>query len=123
MRYYTIDLNGNEVNLRLTSEDCLKIEKNYNINLFDYIRESSITSIVNLLRYMLQGGKGQTISQTEAQKFFDDLVDNNWKVENIVMDIIMPTAEVSGLLTQSDLDLMKEEVEKQKIQIQATQNH
>ena len=109
MRFYTIDLNGQGVNLRLTSEDCLKIEKNYNVKLFDYIGEGSITSVVTLLRYMLQGGQGKTISQGEAQQFFDELVDNGWKVENIVMDIIMPTAEVSGLLTQSDLEMARDQ--------------
>ena len=120
MRFYTIDLNGQGVNLRLTSEDCLKIEKNYSVKLFDYIGEGSITSVVTLLRYMLQGGQGKTISQNEAQQFFDELVDNGWKVENIVMDIIMPTAEVSGLLTQSDLEMARELTQNQRNQ--ATQN-
>lgn len=122
MRYYTINLNDEEVNLRLTSEDAVKIEKNYNVRLFDYISDSSMTSIINLLRYMLQGGKGKTISQPEAHEFFDRLVDNGWKVENIVMDIILPTAEVSGLLTQSDLDLAKEMTEQNKAKGQATLN-
>lgn len=120
MRYFTINLNGEDVNLRLTSEDAIKIEKNYNVKLFDYIGDSSMTSIINLLRYMLQGGKGQTISQPEAHQFFDRLVDEEWKVEQIVMDIILPTAEVSGLLTQSDLETAKEIAAQRKASSQAT---
>lgn len=120
MRYFTINLNGEDVNLRLTSEDAIKIEKNYNVKLFDYIGDSSMTSIINLLRYMLQGGKGQTISQPEAHQFFDRLVDEGWKVEQIVMDIILPTAEVSGLLTQSDLETAKEIAAQRKASSQAT---
>ena len=120
MKHFTVNLNGEDVNLRLTSEDAIKIEKNYNVKLFDYIGDSSMTSIINLLRYMLQGGKGQTVSQPEAHQFFDKLVDEGWKVEQIVMDIILPTAEVSGLLTQSDLQLAKDMTEQNKAQKQAT---
>lgn len=122
MKCYTINLNGQDVNLRLTSEDCIKIEKNYNVKLFDYIGDYSITSIINLLRYMLQGGKGQTISQPEAQQFYDELIDEGWKVESIVTDIIMPTAEVSGLLTQSDLNMVKEMAKENRAKAQATLN-
>lgn len=116
MKYFTINLEDKEVDLRLTSEDCLKIEKNYNVKLLDYIQDYSITTIINLLRYMLQGGKGETISQNEAQKFFDELVDNDWAIENIVSDIIMPTCQVSGLLTKSDLQMIQDEREKRATQ-------
>ena len=114
MKYFTFVLNDKEINMRLTSQDSVKIEKTYNTKLLDYIQDYSITTIVNLLRYMRKGGGEQAFSQEDAEKFFDELVDNEWAIENIVKDIIMPTCQVSGLLTKSDLQQIQEKQEELK---------
>ena len=114
MKYFTIDLNGKDINFRLTSQDSIKIEKTYNVKPFDYIQDYSITTIINLLRYMRRGGGEPSFSQDDAEKFFDELVDNEWSLEKIVKEIIMPTCQVSGLLTKSDLQRILEEEENQK---------
>lgn len=117
MRYFTIELNGEERNLRITSQDAVKLEKNNNVKLLDYIQDYSTTAITTLLRYMLQGGSGKTVSTNEAETFLDELIEDGWRYEKIITDIIMPTCEVSGFLSQSDLDLLKQkQVEaKQKV--------
>lgn len=119
MKYYTIDLNGQEINLRLTSQDSIKIESQSKTKLLDYIQDYSVTTIINLLRYMRKGGGEPNFSQQDAEKFFDQLVDNEYAIETIITDIIMPTCQVSGLLTKSDLELMMQK--KTDIKEQATQ--
>ena len=111
MRTYTLQLEGKEVELRLKSQDAIKIEELYKVKLLDFIQDYSIKTIVTLLRYMLKGGSGNSVSEDDALKFFDELVDANWALENIVTDIIMPACEASGLLTKSDLDLIKDKKE------------
>ena len=105
-----------EVELRLKSSDAIKIEEMYKVKLLDFIQDYSIKAIVTLLRYMLKGGKNAPVTQDEAQDFFDKIVDQGWAVETIVTDIIMPACEASGLLTKSDLDLIRDKKEEAKEQ-------
>lgn len=115
MKYFTIELNGEEINLRITSQDAVKLEKNNNVKLLDYIQDYSTTAITTLLRYMLQGGRdGKTVSSTEAELFLDQLIEDGWRYEKIITDIIMPTCEVSGFLSQSDLNLLKQKQDEAK---------
>lgn len=118
MKCFTFELNGREISLRLTSQDSIKIEDTYKVKLLDYIQDYSIKTIVNLLRYMRKGGGEQAFSQEDAQKFFDELVDNDWAIQTIVEKIIMPTCQVSGLLTQGDLQMIQD----RKEELKATQN-
>ena len=116
MKYYTFELNGKEINMRLTSQDSIKIEETYKVKLLDYIQDYSIKTIVNLLRFMRRGS-GEAFSQDDAEKFFDELVDNGWAIQTIIEKIIMPTCVVSGLLTESDL--LK--IQDKKEELEATQ--
>ena len=118
MKYFTCELNGEEINLRLTSQDSIKIEETYKTKLLDYIQDYSIKTIVNLLRYMRRGAGDKSFSQDDAEKFFDDLVDSGYAIQTILEDIIMPTCQVSGLLTQSDLQMIRDKKE----EMRATQN-
>ncbi len=117
MKSFTFELNGKEVNLRLTSQDSIKIEETYKTKLLDYIQDYSIKTIVNLLRYMRKGGGDQSFSQEDAQKFFDELVDDGYAIQTIIEKLIMPTCVVSGLLTQSDLKAIEDKAD----QLRATQ--
>lgn len=117
MKTFTFELNGKEINMRLTSQDSIKIEEAYKIKLLDYVQDYSIKTIVNLLRYMRKGGGEKAFSQDDAQNFFDELVDEGWSLQKMIEDIILPTCVVSGLLTQSDL----QRVEEKKEDLKATQ--
>ncbi len=118
MKCFTFEVNGKEINMRLRSEDALKIEKTYNVKLLDYIQDYSITTIVNLFRYMRKGGGDQSFSQDDALRFYDELVDEDWTIQTMIERIIMPTCEASGLLSKSDLQKIMEKKE----DLEATQN-
>lgn len=117
MKYFTFELNGKEVNMRLTSQDSIKIEETYKTKLLDYIQDYSIKTIVNLLRFMRRGGGDKSFSQDDAEEFFDELVDEGWAIQSIIEKIIMPTCVASGLLTPSDLQM----IEDKKEELKATQ--
>ena len=120
MKSFTFELNGKEISLRLRSEDAMKIESTYKVKLLDYVQDYSITTIVNLFRFMLKGGSGKPVSQEEAMAFYDELVDNDWALQTMISDLIMPACEASGLLTKSDLQMIQEK--KIEVMEKATQN-
>lgn len=113
MRYFTFNLNDKEINMRLNSSDCEKIEKTYNCTLLDYVQQGSVTSLVTLLQYM-RAGAGETFTRNMAYGFYDELVDNGYTIEKILMDIIYETLVISGVLSREDLDNIKNENEKIK---------
>lgn len=113
MKYYTFNLNDKEINMRLNSMDCEKIEKQYNCTLLDFVQQGSVTSLITLLQYM-RNGTGETFTKNMAYSFYDELVDNGFTIERILMDIIYETLVVSGIISQEDLKNIKEEREKIK---------
>ena len=106
MRFHSIELEGKQIDFRLTSSACLEIEKKTGMAVQDYIRNASNTSCVNLLRYMRKSSD-PGFSEKDANDLFDLLVDNDYVLETIYMDIILPTCVVSGLFSQSNLDELK----------------
>lgn len=115
MRFHTIELNGREVNFRLTSQDCVKIEEQCKVKLLDYITDYSMTTIINLLYFMRRGAE-QGFTKNEAFDLFDELADAEWSLEKIIKEIILPTAMVSGLLKKSDLMKVTEAMDNQATQ-------
>lgn len=113
MKYFTFNLNDREINMRLNSSDCEKIEKTYNCTLLDYVQQGSITSLVTLLQHM-RAGAGETFTRNMAYSFYDELVDNGYTIEKILMDIIYETLVVSGVISKEDLENIKGEREKIK---------
>jgi len=113
MRYFTFDLNGNEINMRLNSSACEQIEKTYNCTLLDYVQQGSVTSIITLLQHMRAGAE-KNFTKNMAYGFYDELVDAGYTIERIVMEIIYETLVVSGVISQEDLDNIKEERNKIK---------
>ena len=53
MKYFTLDLDGEEINFRLTSSDSVELEKKTGVKLLDYIQDYSMVTITNLLKYIL----------------------------------------------------------------------
>ena len=106
MKYHVIELEGEDVNFRLTSSDCVELEKKTGKAVQEYIQNVSNTSCVTLLKYMRRSSI-PTFSDKDANTLYDKLIDNDYSLESIYMDIILPTCVVSGLLTQSNLDDLK----------------
>ena len=113
MRYFTFNFKDEEINMRLNSSDCEKIEKTYNCTLLNYVQQGSITSIVTLLQYM-RAGAGITFTRNMAYSFYDELVDNGYTMEKILTEIIYEVLVVSGVISKEDLDNIKSENEKIK---------
>lgn len=109
------DTEGNEkeIAMRLISSDCEKIEKAYNCTLLDYVQQGSVTSIVTLLQHM-RAGAGECFTRNMAYSFYDELVDNGYTIETILMDIIYETLVVSGVISEEDLKEIKADREKVK---------
>lgn len=104
MKYNTITLNDKELNFRLTVDDIETIERKLNVKILDYIQDYSVITIVNLLQKMWKQEDGHKTTHDEAVELFDELVDNDWALQDVAQKIIWPTCVVSGLLKQSDLD-------------------
>lgn len=113
MKYFTFNLNDKEINMRLISSDCEKIEKQYNCTLLDFVQQGSVTSLVILLQYM-RSGAGETFTKNMAYSFYDELVDSGYTIEKILMEIVYETLVVSGVISQEDLKNIKAEREKIK---------
>ncbi len=105
--------NEKEVGLRLTSMDCENIEKQYNCSLINYVQQTSITSLINLLMYMRKGA-GETFTKNQAYSFYDELVDSGYTIESMLMEIIYPTLVVSGVLSEEDFKEIKKERDRVK---------
>ena len=119
MKTFAFKIDETEYELRLKSSDAIKIESLYKVKLLDYIQDYSITTLVTLLRYMLKGGMNKEVTEKEAYEFYDKLVDNNYAIETILEEIILPACEASGLLTKSDLETVK--TKKEQARVKATQ--
>jgi hypothetical protein len=120
MKYFTLDLDGEEINFRLTSSDSVELEKRTGVKLLDYIQDYSMVTITNLLKYMRKSSV-PNFSDKDAYALFDKLVDNGYSLEDIETKIIMETCVVSGFLKQSDLEEILDKKETKRKELQATQ--
>lgn len=111
MKNFTFELNNKEINMRLISSDCEKIEKMYNCTLLDFVQQCSVTSIITLLQYM-RAGTGESFTKNMAYSFYDELVDNGYTIATILDKLIYETLVVSGVISQEDLNNIRAEREK-----------
>lgn len=111
MKYFNFNFKDKEIQMRLTSQDCVQIEKNNGVRLLDYVQDYSITTITTLLKYMRRGA-GESITDTMAYSFYDELIDEGYTIEKILDEIIYEVLVVSGILSKEDLSNIREEKEK-----------
>jgi len=107
MKYYEIELNGRTVKFRLTSGDCMTIEKTSGKAITDFVGDLSMSSIITLLRYMVRSSQ-HDFSQEDASKLYDELVDEGYTLEKIISEIIMEALAVSGFMSKKDLDKIRD---------------
>lgn len=111
MKNFTFELNGKEIKMRLTSQDCVEIEKNKGVRLLDFIQDYAITTIVTLLKYMRRGA-GENFTENMAYSFYDELIDEGYTMSDILDKIIYETLVVSGVISEEDLKNIRDEREK-----------
>lgn len=108
MKFYEIELNGETIKFRLTSNDCMVIEKKTGKSIIDFVQEMSMTTIISLLMYMRRSSV-PNFSEKNATDLYDTLIDNGYTLADIVNKIIMETLVVSGFMSKEK----KEEIVKE----------
>lgn len=109
MKYYEFELNGETIKLRLTSNDCIEIEKKTGVKLLDYIQDYSMQTVVTLLMYMRRSSV-PNFSMKDAGELYDKLIDSEeyGTMENIIYDVIFEGLVVSGFLKKEELEEIKD---------------
>lgn len=106
MKYFELEVKGEIYKLRLTSNDCMIIEKKTGMSIIDYIQNMSITTIISLLRYMV-GSNIPNFNDKDASKLYDELIDEGYTLKKIIDDVIMETLVVSGFLAKEEMEEMR----------------
>lgn len=115
MKYYEFELEGEIVKLRLTSSDCIEIEKKNGVKLLDYIQDYSMQTIITLLMYMRRSSI-PNYSLKDASELYDKLIDSEdfGSMEKIIYDVIFEGLVVSGFLKKEELEELKDNKENKK---------
>ena len=109
MKYYEIELNGEIIKLRLTSEAIMEIEKKNNKSILEIMKDVSQTNIIMLLMYMRRF-EIPNYSQKEASQLYDKFIDNEYSMQDVVFKVIYEGLVVSGVMTKGELSQLKEMV-------------
>lgn len=109
MKCYEIELNGETIKLRLTSEAIMEIEKKNNKSILDLMKEVSQTNIVMILMYMRRF-EIPNYSQKEASELYDKFIDNDYSMQDVLFKVIYEGLVVSGVMTKGELSQLKEVV-------------
>lgn len=96
MKQHIVTIKGEEIPFRLTGEDAMAIEKKYDKTIFDVFGSLSVTRIIDLLKYMR---KGVVMTQNMATALYDDMVEDGYTLERIYKEVIVPTAKISGFIS------------------------
>ena len=108
MKYFEFELEGETIKLRLTSNDCVEIEKKTGQKLLDYIQDYSMQTVLTLLMYMRRSSI-PNFSMKDAGELYDKLVDNEQygTMEEILYNVIFEGLVVSGFLKKEELEEIK----------------
>ncbi len=112
MKYFELELDGETIELRMTTANAKTLEKKTDKSIFDLVQDMSVTNISKMLMYLLKGKK-DNVSEKEADDLVDKLIDNEYTYEKIMMEVIFEALVVSGFLSKEQLEetkTLKEEV-------------
>ena len=109
MKCYELELNGEIIKLRLTSEAIIEIEKKNNKSILDLMKEVSQTNIIMMLMYMRRF-EISNYSQKEASELYDKFIDNEYSMQDVLFKVIYEGLVVSGVMTKGELSQLKEVV-------------
>lgn len=112
MKYFEFELEGETIELRMTTTNAKVLESKTGKSIFDLVQDMSVTNISKMLMYLLRGKK-DNFSEKDADTLTDKLVDNGYTFERIMMEIIFEALVVSGFLSKEQLEeakTLKEEV-------------
>lgn len=101
MKFFELELKGKTLKFRLTSNDCMTIEKQEKKSIVEFMQNMSMSSIITLLRYMRRSSQ-HDFSEEDATQLYDDLVDEGYTLEDIINDIILEALVVSGFMKKDN---------------------
>lgn len=107
MKFFEFELNGETIELRMTTTNAKTLESKTGKSIFDLVQDMSVTNISKILMYLLKGKKDNT-NEKEADELVDKLVDNGYTYERIMMEIIFEALVVSGFLSKEQLEEAKQ---------------
>lgn len=107
MKFFEFELNGETIELRMTTSNAKTLESKTGKSIFDLLQDMSVTNISKMLMYLLKGKKDNT-NEKEADELVDKLIDNGYTFERIMMEIIFEALVVSGFLTKEQLEEAKQ---------------
>ena len=113
MKFYELELNGETIKFRLTSNDCVTIEKQSGKPFTEFMATMDMTTVLTLLRYMRRSSQ-HDFSMEDAGQLYDKLVDNGYALEDIISKVIMEALVVSGFMKKTDLETIKDVKEEMK---------
>ena len=109
MKSYTVEVNGEAYELRLTSSDVMELENKWHKSIFDMLKDNySITTIVTMFQYMI---KGRPATLNVAKALYDGLVEEGYSFLDISKKVVMPVLVQSGLIKESDVEDSEKNVE------------
>ena len=111
MKYFEVELNGEVIKLRLTSSDCIEIEKKTGKSVLDLVDEYSITTVIMLLKYLRRSELPQ-FSDKDACELYDKFIDEGYTLDKILFDVVYEALCVSGFFKKEKLDQLKKEIAK-----------
>ena len=115
MKKFVFELDGKEIAMRLSSGDVIELEKKKNASIMEIISKVSFENVVTLIRYMRKSSDG-SFSTSDAQDLIDELIDEGYDLVSIYSKIILPTCQVSGLISEKDLNAFQEAITDQHTQ-------
>ena len=112
MKYFELELDGETIELRMTTTNAKTLEKKTGKSIFDLVQNFNVTNITTMLLYLLKGKK-ENVCEKDIDDLVDKLIDNKYTYERIMMEIIFEALVVSGFLSEEQLEEtknLKEEV-------------
>lgn len=117
MKYFEIELkkfitkeDGTQVEdgtqtyrLRLTSSNAIHLEEKKKKSILDLVADVSISNIVDTLEYMCKDADNK-FGHKEASSLYDQLIDNDYTLERILVEVIYGCLVHSGFLTKEELE-------------------
>ena len=110
MKTHEIELNGERIQFKYISIDCINLEKEVKKPLLQYVQGEDMTMCINLLLYAKKF-ENEKFSKDDACELYDKLIDAGWTFKQIIQDIIYETLVVSGFLTKKEWEEAKKETE------------
>lgn len=109
MKCFEVELNGETIRLRLTSNNVCEIEKKNNKSIIEIMQDISQTNVVNMLMYMRRF-EIPNYSLKEANELYDKFIDNDYSMQDVVFDVVYEALVVSGIMLKKELDHLRKVV-------------